>query len=515
LRLLRAFSETVRGVDRDHVVSSGDTPDSYLQETPNIRELVDYVGLHLYLYDTDLARHGYMYGALVELFSNAGDLPVVLEEFGFSTHQYSEESQARFISETLYTALAHGASGAFVWCFSDFTGESDQPYEWRPLELGFGVVRRNGSLKPAALVIKRFAGEVERLEKMGFNRVFRRAPRASVLAPFYVFRDYEFVWYRSALGFWGSVKAPLVASILLSSSSVDNTVIYELDVERVSGSARLLVAPSTILALTTTWRRLLEFVEGGGVLYVSLARGFGSLRASHEAATHMWSELMGVECSLRAGSVGVRYHGEVSVVFAKSFGLVGGGEKITVSAEVPVYTYELKPVDAEVLAVDESERPVFFRAKRGRGCVYVSAIPVELIEATAEYMEWTGKLQLLYKSLAREAGIPTVYEASSPEVEVKPFYGESGDIVIAVNHGEDKTTTITSSKPIESISKIGGDAEVVSWSASSVELSMPRKSSIILHVESRGKAVSRQMVVHRPSYSLISAPHHLPLNGFF
>ncbi len=89
---------------------------------------------------------------------------------------------------------------------------------------------------------------------------------------------------------------------------------------------------------------------------------------------------------------------------------------------------------------------------------------------------------------ACEAGIPTVYEASSPEVEVKPFYGESGDVVIAVNHGEDKTTTITSSKPIESISKIGGDAEVVSWSTSSVELSMPRKSSIILHIESRGKA---------------------------
>ncbi|MFZ8782496.1 MAG: hypothetical protein ACO2OR_00705 [Desulfurococcaceae archaeon] len=36
--------------------------------------------------------------------------------------------------------------------------------------------------------------------------------------------------------------------------------------------------------------------------------------------------------------------------------------------------------------------------------------------------------------------------------------------------------------------KIGGDAEVVSWSASSVELSMPRKSSIILRVESRWKA---------------------------
>jgi endo-1,4-beta-mannosidase len=203
LRLLRAFSETVRSIDKNHVISSGDTPDSYLQETPNIRELVDYAGPHLYIYDTDLTRHGYMYGALVELFSNTGDLPVILEEFGFSTHQYSEESQARFISEALYTALAHGASGAFVWCFSDFTSETDPPYEWRPLELGFGVVRGDGSLKPAALVIKRFAKELERLEEIGFNRAFKRKPEVSVVAPFYVFRDYEFVWYRSTLGLLG------------------------------------------------------------------------------------------------------------------------------------------------------------------------------------------------------------------------------------------------------------------------------------------------------------------------
>jgi endo-1,4-beta-mannosidase len=483
LRLLRAFSETVRSIDKNHVISSGDTPDSYLQETPNIRELVDYAGPHLYIYDTDLTRHGYIYGALVELYSNTGDLPVILEEFGFSTHQYSEESQARFISETLYTALAHGASGAFVWCFSDFTSETDPPYEWRPLELGFGVIRGNGSLKPAALVIKRFANELERLEEIGFNRAFKRKPEVSVVVPFYVFRDYEFVWYKSTLGFWEAVKAPLVASTLLSSSSVDNTLIFELDVERLFKRVKLLVMPSIILALTTTWRKLLGFIEEGGVLYVSLVKEYGAIRARHETATHMWCELMGVENTLRAGSIGAKYHGRVTVEFTKSLNLIESGVKITIETQKPLYTYELKPVDAEVLAVDSSNRPVLFRAKRGRGYVYVNTIPLELIESSAEYMDWSGRLQLLYKSVAREAGVNAPYEASSPEVEVKTFRGRSGDLVVVVNHGDYKRVTITSTNIIKNLNKLGGDAEIVSWRGNNIELNMPLKASIILHVE--------------------------------
>ncbi len=483
LNLLKVFSETIKSIDREHVISSGDVPDSYMQETPNIREYVDYVGPHLYLYDTDLVRHGYIYGAMIELFSNSGDLPVLLEEFGFSTHQCSEESQARFINEVLYTALAHGVSGALIWCFSDFISEGDPPYEWRPLELGFGLIRRDGSLKPVASVVKRFAEEVVKLENLGFHREFKRKHEVSVIVPFYVFRDYEFVWYKSALGFWEVIKAPIETNVLLSSSSIDSTLIFELDVERVLKNVKLLLVPSTILALTTTWRRLLGFVESGGSLYVSLLRCFNKLKADHEAANHMWNELMGVENNLEAGSLGIRYQGEIILEFVKSFGLIKSGERFTVETPISLYTYNLLPIDAEVLTVDNSDRPVFFKAKRGRGYVYTFTIPLELIQASTDYMDWSGRVQLLYKSLTWEAGVDISYESSSPEVEVKSFQGQSGDLLIAINHGDYKKVSITSTKLIKNLTKIGGDAEVISWRGNSVEVNMPRKSGIILYLE--------------------------------
>lgn len=57
-----------------------------------MKELVDYVGPHLYLYDNDPIRHSYLYAALVELFSNSSTHPVILEESGFSAHQFSEDT---------------------------------------------------------------------------------------------------------------------------------------------------------------------------------------------------------------------------------------------------------------------------------------------------------------------------------------------------------------------------------------------------------------------------------------
>jgi endo-1,4-beta-mannosidase len=91
LALLRLYSKIVSSIARSALVSSGDLVDSYMQEPPNVSSLVDYIGLHLYLHDSDPVRHGYTYGAIIELFSNDNTIPVIVEEFGFSTYQYSEE----------------------------------------------------------------------------------------------------------------------------------------------------------------------------------------------------------------------------------------------------------------------------------------------------------------------------------------------------------------------------------------------------------------------------------------
>lgn len=481
LSLLRAFSYTVRSLDKDHVLSSGDIPTSYMQETYNVKDFVDYAGPHLYLYDSDPIRHAYLYAAAVELFSNAHTHPVIVEEFGFSTHQYSEESHAQFINEMLYTTLAHEASGAWIWCFSDFAHESDPPYEWRPLELGFGIIRGDGSEKKAADVVRRFSSELSRLEELEINVKFRRRIEAYVVAPFYIWRDYEFVRYKAMLGPFSIMKPLAVSYLLLSSSGISAGIVYELDVGVVEDRAKLIVLPSTLLALSSTWRKLLKLTERGVNIYASFIRGFGNVMALHESPTHLWAELFGVENTLTAGAIGRRIYGKMVLEFSKDLGTIKGGDRITIDIPTPIYVYRARAVDADVLAYDSYGEPIIFTARRGNAKVYLSLIPIETSLAMAEEVDWLSGIHKIYETIAIESGIRRPYVVSDPRVEVQTFEHREEDIVIAINHSYNKLDAILrSERIIKNIAKIGGDAQIVEWSSKDVKLRFDEKSAIIL-----------------------------------
>jgi len=486
LVLLKAFVQAIKGVDPHHVVSSGDIPDSYMQETPSVKHIVDYVGPHLYLYDTDSVRHGYMYAAMLELFADAGEAPVILEEFGFSTLQYSEESHAAFVNEVLYTALAHEASGAFVWCFSDFPSESDPPYEWRPLELGFGLLRKDGSGKPAAEVFRRFSSELEAVEKLGLNKEHRRVAHSVVVAPFYVFRDYEFAWYKQALGFHALSRLVGMGYTLLSASSTPARVVYEFDAEKAFGWSKLVVLPSAVACLASTWRKLLHYVEAGGVLYASFLRAVGGFQALHDSPTQLWEELFGVKSALEAGSVGAKLHGRLTLRVVEDIPPLSRGDRIALDVHEPAYTFRARPVDARVLAVREDGEPALFLARRGKGAAVLSLVPFEAVLAGQEALEWGSGVFELYEALALLAGIERPYVSSDSRVEVQTFSSPAGstDIVITVNHSPGSIDAVlTARRSIAGVEKVGGDAEVAGSTESEVNLRMPGKSAVILHVE--------------------------------
>jgi endo-1,4-beta-mannosidase len=71
----------------------------------------------------------------------------------------SEEDFAAYIEQVLPNLIEVGATGAVLWCYADYVPELwNRPpcYESRH-ERFFGLVRPDGSLKPHAEVIKRFA----------------------------------------------------------------------------------------------------------------------------------------------------------------------------------------------------------------------------------------------------------------------------------------------------------------------------------------------------------------------
>lgn len=81
---------------------------------------------------------------------------LLLGEFGISTYEYSDASQANLYRDVLYYASQKGVTNLGVWTLNDFPfntarcgGEIPGALEWR-----FGLYREDGAEKPAAVVLR-------------------------------------------------------------------------------------------------------------------------------------------------------------------------------------------------------------------------------------------------------------------------------------------------------------------------------------------------------------------------
>ena len=70
----------------------------------------------------------------------------------------SEEEQASYYGAVLERLLATGAAGAYAWCYADYDARlfTLPPLATAVRERTFGLVRADGSEKPAADVFRRF-----------------------------------------------------------------------------------------------------------------------------------------------------------------------------------------------------------------------------------------------------------------------------------------------------------------------------------------------------------------------
>jgi endo-1,4-beta-mannosidase len=71
----------------------------------------------------------------------------------------SEEALAEYLGQVLPKLVEVGAAGAMLWCYADYTRDlwDRPPCDEAQHERFFGLVRPDGSLKPHAEVIRRFA----------------------------------------------------------------------------------------------------------------------------------------------------------------------------------------------------------------------------------------------------------------------------------------------------------------------------------------------------------------------
>jgi endo-1,4-beta-mannosidase len=184
---VRRFTTAIREIDQVHPVTCGLhvpslTTDNGLRVNEVFRE-VDLAVIHGYPMYADWAKgplDADFVPFLCALVSALCGKPTLAEEFGGPTEapgrpsttwewnaygrprrQFvaSEEEFAIFIEQSLLKLAETGALGAVLWCFADYIPAlyDRPPCDEARHERFFGMVRPDGSLKPHAQVIQRFA----------------------------------------------------------------------------------------------------------------------------------------------------------------------------------------------------------------------------------------------------------------------------------------------------------------------------------------------------------------------
>ena len=102
---------------------------------------------------------------LAEVTRWLGGRDVYFEEFGMPAAPGEEDAQDVFIAEALDLLYEAGTTGAMLWCFSDYAPEiwDRPPLDVAPHERFFGLWRADGTAKPAARHLARYAGIERRL----------------------------------------------------------------------------------------------------------------------------------------------------------------------------------------------------------------------------------------------------------------------------------------------------------------------------------------------------------------
>lgn len=151
---LRHIARTVRAYDPNHLITIGwSTPEA----ATTLMDVVDLISFH---YFEDPAAYS---ARLEKLLAAAPNKPVVLQEFVLPTwnsywpNGHTEQEQALYYANILRQQRNHATAGYLVWTLHDFDSvplaEFSLPWQ-QATQANMGLVRRDGSFKPAAALLR-------------------------------------------------------------------------------------------------------------------------------------------------------------------------------------------------------------------------------------------------------------------------------------------------------------------------------------------------------------------------
>ena len=405
--------------------------------TRALADVLDWVGPHVYYGDVDPLRHAFNTDFVLAR-ARAIGRPVVLEEFGGSSTQAGEAEHAAYVRESVLTSLAAGAAGALVWCASDFDRQTlglETPYSHHAFELGFGLLRADGTEKPVCEELRALRALVDAID---FPSLARPRARAAIVVSDWVEAAFPFSWEDKG----GLRRALLQAYVLAAQAGLDADVVAEDD--PLDGYALVLV-PSTQKLRVPTWHKLEAAARAGATVYWSYFSG------EHEFHQGAWcpnfTALTGLRHRLRYGCFDLP--GERLTLKGQAVLSVPTGQQHHPAPQSLAFLpVEPAAPGVESLAVDGDGRLAIAEHRLDKGRVVFCAHPIERY-LMARPDGSARDAHRIYRLLAAEAGLEAAYETHHPDVQARVLHAGADDLVVVQHRGWSPSVDDASELPRE------------------------------------------------------------------
>jgi endo-1,4-beta-mannosidase len=441
---------------------------------------VDFLSVHPYtiytpeLFPDPMVSERSTYGAAFETtLSRGAGRPVMVQEMGASSAQYTPEKITEFDRVSLYSALAAGANGFLLWCYTDAApGQYHKvPYLRSPHETQFGLTTWDRKMRPQGLAFESFEKTVGR---MNLDDVTPGPADAGILIP------EEWAATRgdhSRFGLTGPEVIPYVSvseggavngqapaayeenqwvmSSALSAFILAHRAGLQPAMPREADDWRkfpLLLLPSPLTATdpifvhlhTDFWERASAYVRDGGVLYASLAANAAIPEMAALFGARMTDSVVASEVTLKV----VKPLGDLQPGDTFQFTVPGAATKY--------WGTGLEVDGGEVIAVDQNQRPALVAHSFGKGRTLLSAYPLEAwLGNQPEAFERHETAYRLYRALREWSGVRPPVSTDQPSVEAGALNGRSHGYIVLANHSADaQTARLSTTLPVHDLRRL-------------------------------------------------------------
>ncbi|MHB9003029.1 MAG: beta-galactosidase trimerization domain-containing protein [Coriobacteriia bacterium] len=370
--------------------------------------------------------------------SAARDLPVLMDDIGIFSLDFSAAEEAAYLRTALYSGFMNRAAGVVLRRYRDMDTERREPYFRDPFEVLVGIADTSGHPKPAFDEVHNFIKMAARID---LRRYSLPPERTAVLIP-----QERYEPLPNLAGLYDP-RSCLQAYVGAKQAQIPVTVARESDE---LGAYSVVIIPSAFRLLDSTWERLAEFVQGGGTVVLSYGGG-----DAHPAIL----EIFGIEF---LGDGGGRE--SMSCRVAQS-DVLGALRSFDAQLDIPNFAL-LGQGGATVIATDSKGSPLLTLNQSGQGRAIYIAAPVERAIAQADPYATppavAAMVRMVYGAAARASGCGASVECDSPDVEVAVFQGEQDDVLMLLNHSNDKLTAgLSLERTVGSIADVRGGTPAV------------------------------------------------------